>query len=267
VDAFGTRPFSATSGRYLSDGLLDFSNNNYSTTIANSAYHAFQASLEKRVGNVRLLGAYTYAKALDNASGFGDNINPFDHRVSRSLSSFDLKHNFVVSYSWDLPFQKWTPSSGAKRKILEGWRLTGITRFTTGLSITMGAGGDHSLCGCGGVDRPNYSGQPLKFSDPRASDTHDYFPTDPFSEEELGVPGNASRRFFHGPGLNNWDFSVQKTTKISEKVSTEFRAEFFNIFNHAQFTNPAGNFTSGNFGSVTGARDPRIGQFALKFIF
>ena len=81
------------------------------------------------------------------------------------------------------------------------------------------------------------------------------------------MPGNASRRFFHGPGLNNWDFALQKTTRITERLSTEFRAELFNAFNHAQFTNPSGSVTSGNFGNVTGARDPRIGQFGLKFIF
>ena len=81
------------------------------------------------------------------------------------------------------------------------------------------------------------------------------------------MPGNASRRFIHGPGLNNWDFSIHKSTKIGEKLAVEFRAELFNVFNHAQFMNPTGNLSSGNFGRVTGARDPRIGQFALKFIF
>ena len=267
VDAFGTRPFSVTSGRYVGDGLLDFANNNYSTTIANSAYHAFQLSFEKRAGDLRLLGAYTWSKSLDNASGFGDTINPFNHRVSRALSSFDLTHNFVVSYNYDLPFHRLAPSRGAARKLLEGWRINGITRFTTGLPITMGASGDHSLCGCGGVDRPNYNGQPVRFFNPRASETHDYFSTDQFSEEELGVPGNASRRFIHGPGLNNWDFSIHKSTKIGEKLAVEFRVELFNVFNHAQFMNPTGNLSSGNFGRVTGARDPRIGQFALKFIF
>ncbi|PYV44313.1 MAG: hypothetical protein DMG06_07040 [Acidobacteria bacterium] len=268
VDAFGTRPYSITSGRFASQGLLDFANNNYSATIANSAYHSMQVSLEKRVGALRLLGAYTWSKALDNASGFGDNINPFNYRVSRALAAFDLTHNFVVSYNYDLPFKRLTrSSSGVAYKFLDGWRLSGITRFTTGLPITTGAGGDHSLCSCGGVDRPNYSGQPIQFFDPRSSDDHRYFSTEPFSEEALGVPGNASRRFFHGPGLNNWDFALQKTTRITERLSTEFRAELFNAFNHAQFTNPSGSVTSGNFGNVTGARDPRIGQFGLKFIF
>jgi hypothetical protein len=268
VDAFGTRPFSVTSGRYLNGGLLDFADNAFTATLANSAYHSFQMSLEKRVGALRLLGAYTWGKSIDNSSGFNDNINPYNHRLSRALSAFDMTHNFVVSYTYDLPFQNLTHStSGAARKFLEGWRVTGITRFTTGLPITTGASGDGSLCGCAGVDRPNYSGQPIQFFDPRASENHQYFSTGQFSEEELGVAGNASRRFFHGPGLNNWDFALHKSTRISEKLSTEFRFEFFNVFNHAQFTNPGGNVNSSNFGLVGGARDPRIGQVALKFIF
>jgi hypothetical protein len=268
VDAFGTRPYSITSGRYATQGLLDFMNNTYETTIANSNYNAFQVTLEKRLGDLRVLGAYTWAKSLDNASGFNDYINPYNYRASRSLSAFDMSHNFVLSYTYDLPLQRLSSSSsGPVRKFLDGWRISGITRFTTGLPITMGAGGDKSLCGCSGVDRPNYNGQPIQFLDPRASDNHQYFTTDPFSGEELGVPGNASRRFFHGPGLNNWDLSLHKSTRISERLSAEFRAELFNAFNHAQFGNPTGSVTSGSFGNVTGARDPRIGQLALKFVF
>jgi hypothetical protein len=82
----------------------------------------------------------------------------------------------------------------------------------------------------------------------------------------LGVPGNASRRFFHGAGLNNWDISLHKSTRITERLSIEFRVEFFNALNHTQFGDPRGSVTSGNFGRVTGARDPRIGQAALKII-
>ena len=211
----------------------------------------------------------TWSKSLDDASGFADNINPFNRKVSKALSAFDMTHNFVVSYSYDLPFQKLTSStSGAVHKLLDGWQVTGITRFTTGLPISMGQSGDLALCGCGGVNRPNYTGQPIQFSDPRASAEHQYFSPAPFFSQELGVAGNANRRFFHGPGLNMWDFSLHKTTRITEKTSIEFRAEFFNIFNHAQFDNPAGNLASGNFGNVTSVRDfPRIGQVALKFTF
>jgi len=117
-----------------------------------------------------------------------------------------MSHNFVFSYTYDLPFQRLThASSGAARKFLEGWTISGITRFTTGLPILMSFGKDNSLCSCGGVDRPNYNGLPIQYSDPRSTDSHQYFSTDQFSPEDLGVAGNANRRFFHGPGLNNWD--------------------------------------------------------------
>ena len=179
-----------------------------------------------------------------------------------------MSHNFVISYTYSLPFQRLSGStSGPAHKFLDGWRISGITRFTTGLPISMSAGGDKSLCGCNGVDRPNYNGQPIQFLDPRTSDNHQYFSTAPFSPEELGVAGNANRRFFHGPGLNNWDFSLYKSTRITERVSAMFRFELFNAFNHTQFNNPSGNVTSGSFGRVNTARDPRIGQVALKFIF
>jgi hypothetical protein len=83
----------------------------------------------------------------------------------------------------------------------------------------------------------------------------------------VGAFGNASRRYFHGPGLLNTDFALLKDTRLAENISVQFRAEFFNVFNHAQFSNPSGNFTSSNFGVVTSARDPRIGQFSIKFLW
>ncbi len=285
--AYGTRPYSVTSGRSLAQGILDFSHNSYEETLANSNYNSLQVTFEKRVGAVRLLGAYTFSKSLDNASAFSDSINPFNAALSKSLSTFDLTHNFVVSYSYDLPFAKLSSSgSGAVHKLLDGWTVTGITRFTTGLPITLGESGDFSLCGCGGVDRPNYDGAPLHFVNPRTSPNNAFLvqtydansnPQSPFFSQTgldptnnppiYGVAGNANRRFFHGPGLNNWDFALHKTTKVTERTSLEFRAEFFNIFNHAQFQNPSGDISSSSFGLVTSANDPRIGQMALKFIF
>jgi hypothetical protein len=83
----------------------------------------------------------------------------------------------------------------------------------------------------------------------------------------LGQFGNANRKFFHGPGFNNWDFSLQKSTKLTEAMSLHLRAEFFNIFNHTQFQNPSGDFSDSQFGFVTNARDPRIGQLSLKFMW
>jgi len=266
----GTRPWSVTSGRGLSQGLLDFGENDYFSTEANSDYNALQVSLEKRVGPLRFLSAFTWSKSIDNSSGIvGDYINAYNPKIDRGLSAFDMAHNFVTSYSYDLPAQRLTSSSpAAVRKLLEGWTLTGITRFASGQPITMFQSGDLSLCNCHGAnDFPNWSGTPIQFSNPRDSAIHQFFSTTPFSSEVLGVAGDANRRFFHGPGLNNWDLALHKTTRASERVSVEFRAEFFDFFNHAQFNNPTGNFASSSFGLVTSARDPRIGQLALKLHF
>jgi hypothetical protein len=270
---YGTRPYSVTSGRYLSQGVLDFGDNTWEATMGNSNYNSLQITVNKMMGPLRFMGAYTWSKALDNASRFGDLINPFNYNLSKALSGFDMAHNFVVSYTYDLPFQHLAPSSkGVAHKILAGWELSGITRFTTGVPVVLYESGDRSLCGCeslgtGALDLPNYSGQPVHFFNPRTSTNFQYFSTDVFSAEQLGVPGNASRRFFHGPGLNNWDMSLFKNIHFTERISVDIRAEFFNIFNHAQFGNPVGNFSQSNFGQITSARDPRIGQLAAKIHF
>jgi hypothetical protein len=264
VVAYGTRPYSVTSGRglALNPPQLDFQSNPWEATEANSAYDALQASVQKEVGRFRFLGAYTWSKSFDNSSGFYDEPNPFNPAASRALSTFDLTHNFVMSYSYDLPFAK--SLHGLQGKLLSGWTVTGITRFATGFPVTLSESDDASLCGCGGADVPNYSGQPIRFLDIRK--TGQWFDASPFSPEVTGVFGNSNRRFFHGPGINNWDFSLHKGTALTEKTNLEFRAEFFNVFNHAQFSGVSGDIL-GSFGAVTSARAPRIGQLALKVSF
>ena len=269
----GTRPYSVTSGKYLSAGELDFGDNPYNTTDGNSDYNALQVTLDKKVGAIRFLAAYTWSKAMDDASAFTESVNPYNAKLSRGLSTFDVTNNFVVSYSYDLPLARGLSSrSGAAYKLLNGWQLVGVTRFTTGLPVLLQESDDRSLCGCDGqgihsLDLPNYNGQPIQRFDPRSSPSHQYFGTSVFSEMTLGVPGDAHRLFFHGPGLNNWDMALHKGTQITERFFLEFRAELFNTFNHAQFETPVGNFVAANFGQVTAARDPRIGQFALKLTF
>jgi hypothetical protein len=115
------------------------------------------------------------------------------------------------------------------------------------------------------LDTPDYTPFPLKTSNPR---TGPYFNTGLFSPEQLGELGDARRRFFHGPGIDNWDINVQKDTKITESTTLILRAEFFNAFNHTQFGSVDGNVNDGtNFGRVTTANSPRIMQFAGKFQF
>jgi hypothetical protein len=122
-----------------------------------------------------------------------------------------------------------------------------------------------------GIDEPNYTPGNLRITDPRKANpstgTNPYFNIALFSPEKLGQLGNASRRFFHGPGLNNWDFGLLKELRLSESKSLQFRGEFFNIVDHAQFGEPQGNILNSYFGFVTSANDPRIGQVAIKFLF
>jgi len=272
---YGTRPYSVTSGRYLDQGKLDIGGTIlWAATMLNSDYNSLQATLEKRVGSMRFLGAYTYGKAMDNGSSYSsDEEDPFDYRLNRGLSAFDMTHNFVISYVYDLPFQKLARSSGPVAKLLGGWSFTGITRFTTGIPVSLKESGDLGLVGSlaatyDGVDQPDYNGQKLTYSNPRSSGTHQYFSTEQFSSMPLGGVGTANRRFFHGPGINNWDLGLHKMMKITERTSVEFRAEFFDAFNHAQFSTVQSDYANTTeFGDVTSARSPRIGQVALKLNF
>jgi hypothetical protein len=265
--AYGTRNHSITSGNYEPQGILDFAaTDNYNANMASSYYNSLQASVEKKVGAVQLLAAYTFSKSMDNASNFLDNpISPINGRLSKALSAFDLTNNFVVSYTYAVPFQR-LKSHGVMGKVLGGWQVSGITRFTTGLPVALYEYDDRALYG-DGLDVPNYNSRAIQITNPRENAAHQYFSTQPFSEESLGVIGDANRRFFHGPGLNNFDCTLRKNTRISERFSTELRIEFFNLFNHAQFTTPDGSFTDTSFGDVTGANAPRIGQAALKLYF
>jgi len=239
----------------------DFGSNSYTANIGNSNYNSFQATLERKAANFTFLAAYTFAKAIDNASGYNQSINFLNYRLSRALSSFDIRHSFVVSYNYVVPFDRLAPSWPTR--LTQGWSLNGITRFATGIPITIGQSGDRSLTGASGVDEPNFVG-PLVIGDPRNGP---YFNKSAFTSELIGQVGNSNRRFFHGPGLNNWDIGIHKDTRIRESMALQFRAEFFNTFNHTQFNNPTGNYQSSLMGIVRSARDPRIGQMSLKFLW
>jgi hypothetical protein len=227
---------------------------------------------------VTFLAAYTFSRALDDSSAFGDNVNFTNPRLSRGLSSADVTHNFVASYIWAIPFDR--AFGGLPKRLTQGWQVQGITRFSTGFPVPLRQGGtDISLAGSGSTDLPDRVG-PVVIVNPRKvyPDCHAdpnnptvptsgcYFLRSAFAANTtFGTFGTANRRFFHGPGFNNTDFGLLKRTAIKEQMAFEIRAEFFNIFNHAQFMNPSGNISSGKFGVVTSARDPRIGQLSAKF--
>ena len=253
--------------------IVPFGNDSYFITAGTSSYNSAQVNYRHTSGPLQLLLGYTYSRSFDDSSGYGEQINPINPRLSRGLSAFDATNNFVVSYNYALPFDHF----GGSRYLTHGWALSGITRFTTGLPVTLVETDDHSLLGTafGGpivlpVDTPDQVA-PVQIMNPRASTSHYYFNPSAFASSAIGLEGDSRRRFFHGPGINNWDMALVKNTRLTESTNLEFRAEWFNLFNHTQFLAPSGIFAGsnslGNFGQVTAAASPRIGQLSLKLNF
>ncbi len=251
----------------------NFGSDTKQTTIGKSNYNSLQLSLRHTSGRLELSAGYTYGKSLDESSNLGEEVNPINPAFSYALSSFDIRHNFVVSYNYRIPFEsifrvsnRWT----------QGWEVSGITHFSSGLPVTLVNYGDNSLLGAEpnginnyGIDEPDYSGGALQLNhDP--SNGRTYFNTSQFSENALGTPGSAKRRFFSGPGLDNYDVALLKNVTLTESKSFQFRVEGFNVFNHPQFFGPQsvdGNIGSSTFGQVVSANPPRLVQLGVKFLF
>ncbi len=250
-----------------------FGSNTNQSTIGNSNYNALELSLRHTSKRLQLFASYTFSKSIDQSSNVGEEVNPIDPALSRALSSFDVTHNFVVSYAYELPIERLVRAS---KRWSKGWTVSGITHFSTGFPVTLLNYGDNSLLGAEpnginnyGVDEPQYTAGPLELnSNPRNGKS--YFNTSLFSLQPLGTPGNARRRFFYGPGLDNYDMALMKSVPFSESTSLQFRLEAFNVFNHAQFFGPTsvnGNMNSSTFGQVVGAASPRLLQAAIKLIY
>jgi hypothetical protein len=247
-------------------------------TAASSSFNSLQVSLKHDTKYVNFLLAYTYEKSIDNGSTSFDATSPYNAAQSRGLSVFDVPQDLTLSYTAQLPFNLFT--GNFCKRLTTGWALSGITTFATGLPVQLSESDDNSYTGtfADTVDEPSYAnnGSPLFINkNPRSSQP--YFNPNYFVSEAPGEVGNAMRRYFTGPGLNNFDMALLKDTKVTESVSIQFRAEAFNIFNHAQFSfltstggMPGGNIDNpgtGGFGYVTSANNPRIMQLGLKVLF
>jgi hypothetical protein len=251
----------------------NFGSDTNQSTIGNSNYNALELSLRHTSKRLQLFASYTYSKSIDQSSNVGEEVNPVDPSLSRALSAFDVKHNFVASYAYELPFEYLL---GTSNRWTRGWTISGITHFSSGFPVTLLNYGDNSLLGAEpnginnyGVDEPQYIPGLLDLnSNPRNGQP--YFNTSLFSLQPLGQPGNAKRRFFYGPGIDNYDMALLKSVPLTESKSLQFRFEGFNVFNHAQFYGPAsvnGNINSSSFGDVVSAAAPRLMQAAVKLIF
>jgi hypothetical protein len=251
----------------------NFGSNALQSNIGHASYNALELSARHTTGRLEFSAAYTFGKSLDQSSNIGEEVNPFNPALSYAISAFDVKHNFVVSYDYQLPFDRYFHSN----RLTQGWSLSGITRFASGFPVTMIDNGDNSLTGTNpngvnnsSIDEPDYNVAALHLNGNPRINSHNYFDSTAFTMNTAGEAGTAKRRFFYGPGADNYDMAAARSLLLTESKSLLFRVEAFNVFNHTQFNGPTavdGDIGSSTFGNVVSAAPPRILQGALKFNF
>jgi hypothetical protein len=266
----------------------NFSNNYIIGTDngSSSTYHGLLTKVERRFSNgFAVLFSYTWSHAISDAASSSnfDNTpsNPqcrCDWKSEKGPVAFDIRHRAVFSYSYELPFGKGHPflsRGGVVNKVVGGWQVNGITSLQTGPPFTLATPGDNASIGSS-AQRPNLVGDPYAGIDTGASyeqrgvnpGTY-YFNRAAYALPPLFTLGNVGKNTLFGPGTQNWDFSVFKNTSITERLNSQFHAEFFNIFNHPNFSLPGRTINQPTFGVINSvpAGSARLVQFGLKLIF
>jgi outer membrane receptor protein involved in Fe transport len=250
--------------------VLQFDDINILESRGNSNYHSLQARFQQDFHRgLTALASYTWSKSIDDASSFfssaGDANYPQDSRntrAERGLSNFDLRHRLSFSYSADLPL--------GKGRLRGGWQTFGIWTFQTGRPFTVALLPDldnsntgRSILGFGANDRPNVLRNPtLGVRTPER-----WFDTTAFAVPPFGQFGNAGRNILTGPGYQNISVSIVKSATLSERARLQFRAEAFNLLNHANLDLPDIFVGSPTFGRIQSAQSPRRIQFGVKLLF
>jgi hypothetical protein len=262
-----------------------------------SNYNSLQVRLEKRYSHgLQYEAAYTWAHALDNASSASlGSVNNGDFQDQRypnseySNADFDVRHRFVFSYVYDLPFGRGRmfgkDAHGFVNQIVGNWQMAGVFSAATGNYYTASDIVSVSNSDCGGTVG-FYCSRPARVGDPNATPcvAGTLFNTCAFADNSTipgiipqGTFGNAGRNIIQGPGYQTWDTSLVKQFPFNDRMHLEFRAEIFNVLNHVnrlfeQFGSISAEPTplelgQSGFGYALSARDPRQIQFALKFYF
>lgn len=246
------------------------------------SFNALEVTLKKAMArHLTLNVAYTYAKSLDDVpQGGGNNDIGADsasalpwtyanrHAFDYGPSDFDTRHRLVVSYVWKLP--ELSHSNVLVRSVLGGWEHSGIMTTDSGGPFTVLAGKDMSQTGLNHDRAVQVAGvDPYKHGACTTSSAHceTWLNPDAFALPATGTFGTVAKNSFRGPGDFNWDMGLFKNFPVREQFSFQFRAEFFNAFNHTNLNNPAGSVSGSGFGNISGAGSPRIGQMALKMTF
>lgn len=244
------------------------------SNFGSSIYHALSVELNKRLSRgFSSLVSYRWSHMIDvggvSAWGFtSDSLrrSAYDIEAERGNSTFDARHRFVWSFMWDLPIGQnralGSNLSGFTGWLLSGWAMNGIVTQQSGTPVDVALPFDNSGTGCCN-DRPDRVGDPN--TGPRT--VQQWFNTAAFGPPAPGTFGNAGRNIITGPGIQTVDFSVFKSTRINGSQMLQFRAEFFNLLNHANFNPPGNVFGTSSFGAISSAADGRQIQFGLKYLF
>ncbi len=253
----------------------------YPDSIGNGNYHALQVKVEQRfTKGLTVLGAYTFGKSIDDTSGVrpgsGDPLfvnNPWvNNAPERARSGFDVRHRWVTSTLYELPFgrgKKFLGSAGGfSQAVLGGWQIGSIVTLESGLPVTPFVGRDVSNVGVGADHRPNATGINPNLGRGEQSVSR-FFNTAAFVEQAAYTFGNAGRNVVEAPGIINLDMSVMKRFPLlAESRYMEFRGEIFNAPNHPIFGMPTTTLRSSTYGQLTGTKiDSRQIQLALRLVF
>jgi len=262
-----------------------------SEDVQNSHYNGLQAELHSQIRHdLTLQAAYTLSRAIDPAtsgngvSDLNNTSNPYSHAYDNGPSGLDRTQIAFVNFIYDIPFLK-DSSNKLLKSTVGGWQVSGIVSLTSGEPLNINEGGITncaqvtnpstcvgSLVGTGNIssiipnanNRPNVSGS---VSYPKT--VANWFNGSPFAPTVAGTWGNEPFNDLRGPARQNWNLALFKSFLFSESRGSrmEFRAEFFNAFNHTEFNSISTTFSSGNFGAITSAHDPREIQLGLKLYF
>jgi hypothetical protein len=241
----------------------------YSSDAGWARFHGVSFRLEKRYSSgLFFLANYQLSKTIDNGSGEidpNDTAFAWDLNADESLSRFDQRHRSAFSYGYELPFgpgRRWL-TSGLAAHVLGGWQVQGVARFASGFPFTITS---TNVCQCG-----NFVPQRVNFAPGREDDKGrldnptpaQWFDRTAYVVAPLGTQGTAGRNTVRGPGTQRVDFSITRRVPIG-RSRLEFRAEIFNLLNHANFGNPDGNISNPTVGMITTADDGRSMQFGLR---
>jgi hypothetical protein len=254
---------------------------------SSSTYHALQIDFSRQFSNgLRFKASYWFSKSLDyistlNVAGSAPTLvagendlaqNPFDLRAEHGPSLFDATNRFVFSGTYALP--QWHDAPRAAGFLLNGWQLNNITTLSSGTPFTVYDSADVSLQGSAPEISGFYSSRPDLISDPNVNQPHtanEWVSRAPFLQlnpvTQAGQFGNEGRNVVRGPGIEEVDLSLFKYFNFSERMRLQFRAECFNLLNHANFGLPENDLESPAFGQILQAGSPRLLQLAVKLYF